>query len=71
MNSDSEPEQNNSGSERFTDFEKEIKRLVGAVAIDDDAEIDGTYMGEPLADEHWLKTTTVGERRRDNKMKCF
>ena len=55
MSTDSKAEQINSGSESFTDFEEEIEGLVGAVAIDDDAEIDRPYMGEPLAVENWLR----------------
>ncbi len=54
MSSDSEPEQNSSGSESFTDFEEEIEGLVGAAVIDENAEvseIDKLYMGEPLANE--------------------
>ncbi len=55
MSIDSEPEQNNSGIESFTDYEEEIEGLLGAVAIDDDAEIKRSYMGEPLANENWLR----------------
>ena len=58
MSSDLEPEQINSENESLTDFEEEIEGLavaVGAAAIDDDAEIDRPYMGEPLADENWLR----------------
>ena len=55
MSTDSKAEQINSGSESFTDFEEEIEGLVGAVAIDDDAEIDRPYMGEPLAIKKWLR----------------
>ncbi len=58
MSSDSEPEQNSSGSESFTDLEEEIEGLVGAAVMDDNAkipEINRPYMGEPLADENWLR----------------
>ena len=55
MSSDLEPEQINSENESLTDFEEEIEGLavdVGAAAIDDNAEIDRPYMGEP-----WLTKT--------------
>ena len=55
MSSDSEPERINSENESLADFEEEIEGLavaVGAAAIDDDAEIDRPYMGEP-----WLTKT--------------
>ena len=71
MSTDSKAEQNNSGSESFTDFEEEIEGLVGAVAIDDDAEIDRPYMGGLSPSRIGWETATIGERRRDNKMKCF
>ena len=58
MSSDSETEQTNYGNESLASFEEEIEGLAGAVgaaAIDDEAEIDRPYMGEPLADENWLR----------------
>ena len=50
MSSDSETEQHNSGDESMANFEEEIEGLagaVGAVDIDEDAEIHRPYMGEP------------------------
>ena len=68
MSSDSEPEQNSSGSESFTDFEEEIEGLVDAAVIDDKAEIpdiDRPYMGEPLANKNWLRD--YNSRREEEK----
>ena len=73
MSSDSETEQYNSGNESLANFEEEIEGLagaVGAVAIDQDAKIDRPYMGEPLADENWLRNynNRREEERQRNEM---
>ena len=73
MSSDSETEQHNSGDESLANFEEEIEGLagaVGAVDIDEDAEIDRPYMGEPLADENWLRNynNRREEERQRNEM---
>ena len=72
MNSDSE--ENNSGNESLANFEEETEGLavdVGAAAIDnDEAEFDRPYMGEPLADEIWLRNYNDerGEERQRQEM---
>ena len=58
----------------MSEFEEEVKELavsVGAASIDNDEYINRPYMGEPLADENWLRyynRQRAEERERNERL---